>query len=115
MRLCYRMVVILPLLLAACTSGPAVPDASSGPDAALAAESAHDVPPLSGNPVVLEVVGALSTDDDVVCRRENVTGTHQKREICTTRAARREEQRDAQEWMRSGGLRGGATRVPAVR
>jgi len=115
MRHCSRIVLTLPFLLAACASGPAALDARPKPDASIAAEAAAKVLPLSGDTVVLQAGGVPATDDDVICRRENVTGTHQKREICTTRVARRQEQRDAQEWMRSGGLRGGATRVPPVR
>jgi len=103
---------ILPLLLVACVSEP-VAEPNGLPQAGTT-EGTPGAQPLIGERVVLEVA-QNPVDDAVICRRESLTGTYQKRVVCRTRAERRETQRDAQDWMRSGGLRGGASRVPTVR
>lgn len=46
------------------------------------------------------------TDDEVICRREVLTGSHWPREVCMTRGRREEIREKAQEWYRTGGREG---------
>lgn len=66
-------------------------------------------------PVVLRLVVVPPSADDYLCNDEAVTGSHQSREICKTRAQRAFERAQAQEWLRSGGYYGGGTNVSSAR
>jgi hypothetical protein len=97
----------LSLLLASCAS------IDSTPTPTLAA--AENVAPIGEDltlaPVVVQVQPAPLSQDDIVCKKEIVTGTHQIREVCESRRERATQRRSAQEWLRSGGFRGGGTVV----
>ena len=107
-------IVLTLLLLTACASQPA-PEGPAEQQREPVADARTDVEDVSAEAAVVRIIPARPSDGDVICRRESVTGTHQKREVCATRGERRERRRDAQEWHRSGGLRGGVVSVPTVR
>lgn len=99
-------------LLSACASQP-VPTAAQVA-ASNAALSAAEVERVKTKATVVEVEVPPPTLDNVICRRETPTGTHQSRRVCRTRGQMTVERESAQEWLRSGGRRGGASVVPAV-
>lgn len=109
------MVLILAASLAACAAHRVSPNSPAAQAQASAAGAAGETLPLRDEPVVLEVARTPPADAEVVCSEESVTGTHQERVLCATRAERRERQREAQDWLRSGGFSGGVSRVPTVR
>jgi len=78
-------IVLAVFLLPACASQPADESDSSIPnesDQAVAVNSAAEEDP-----------------DEMICRRENVTGTNFRRRVCMTRADRNRERDDSQEEM----------------
>lgn len=75
------------------------------------AHSAQQVADLSEDLAVMTINPPSLSEDDVLCAEQAVTGTHRIREICRTRAERDRQRRQAQEWLRSGGLLGGGTVV----
>lgn len=78
-------IVLAVFLLPACASKPADESDSSIPnesDQAVAVNSAAEEDP-----------------DEMICRRENVTGTNFRRRVCMTRADRNRERDDSQEEM----------------
>ncbi len=96
-------------LAAGCTT-TAVERAGSAAQA-----SAEPVAGAALQPTVVEVGPARPSADDLICRLEEVTGTHQRRDLCLTRGERARMRSQAQEWMRSGGLTGGVTNAIGLR
>lgn len=81
----YRVFIVLAALVVAGCASPPAPEnsvAATGTAASVAA-------------------GAESGDDpdELICRREQVTGTNFRRRVCMTRAQREQEQSDSQEEM----------------
>jgi uncharacterized lipoprotein YmbA len=101
-------------LLTACASRP-VPTAAQLAASGSAALSAAEVDQIKTKAKIVRVEVPPPSLDDVVCRRETPTGTHQARRVCRTRGEMAVERASAQEWLRSGGRRGGGSVVPAVR
>ena len=99
-------------VISACLIGCATSAPELASEAAAAAASLRDE---SLEPVVLNVVVVAPNPDDYLCDAETVTGSHQEREVCKTRAQRAFERTQAQEWLRSGGIYGGITSVSAAR
>ncbi len=107
MRISFAMaagVSILPLIASGCASHEPVPVASG-----------ETIADMSLNPIVITVAAIPATVDTVDCRDEQVTGTHQDREVCLTRSARAAQRRAAQEFLRSGGFSGGGTDASSLR
>jgi len=77
--------------------------------------SAEPVAGAALQPTVIQVGPARPSADDLICSVEEVTGTHQKRDVCLTRSERAWMRSQAQEWMRSGGLTGGTTNAMGLR
>ena len=102
-------------LLSACASEPPL-SASQASDADRSSEtlSREEAEKIAERAVVVTLVPGPAADDDTICRRETVTGTHRPRTICRTRAERRAMRSSAQDWYRSGGRDGGISRVPTV-
>ena len=57
---------------------------------------------------------APQVESDVVCQRVTPTGSHISERRCYTRQALRRQSEEAQEWLRSGGLRGSVSEVYSV-
>lgn len=102
------------LLLAACAAQPSAPEQPAAPPEPVA-DAQTDAEAVSADVTVVRIDPAPPSDDELICFRESVTGSHQKREVCATVAERRARRRDAQEWYTSGGHRGSYSRVPTVR
>ena len=45
-------------------------------------------------------------DEEIVCRREQKTGSHMRRVVCRSERERAEMRESSQDWLRSGGLEG---------
>lgn len=98
-------------LFAACLVGCATPPAELVSDVAVPVAQVRDG---TLEPIVLNVVVVAPSPDDYLCNEETVTGSHQEREVCKTRAQRAFERAQAQEWLRSGGYYGGGTSVSSA-
>lgn len=69
--------------------------------------SAENVKPTSDRVVGIEVKPrTVPGPNEIVCDETILTGTHQQRELCLSRAQRRAERAASQEWLRSGGFGG---------
>jgi hypothetical protein len=76
--------------------------------------SSANIAELAARAAVVNVEPNARTDDDTVCTKESVTGSHRSRTVCRTQAERRAVRSAAQEWFRTGGREGEVSRVPTV-
>ena len=90
--------IVFCLLFSACASDPANP----GSDALETAPSIA---------ATKEPLKPYAPGSDVTCRYERVTGSHMMRKVCKSEAEKQRAQKDAQDWMRTGGQRGSTTVV----
>jgi hypothetical protein len=61
-----------------------------------------------------QVEPARLGDEEPVCRKQSVTGSHRPRVICQTAAQRRATREAAQAWYRTSGRTGEISQVPVV-
>ncbi len=90
--------IICGLMMSACASVPADPGSATTDSSPAVAATKEPLEPF--NP-----------GSDVTCRYQRVTGSHMMRKICNSEAEKQRAQKDAQDWMRTGGQRGSTTVV----
>ena len=96
------------LLISACAQQPTVqqPPAAQLQPAALTASAAFSTEELRANAKQVAIQPPSISDDDVICRKETRVGSHFRRERCFQRGELKEATRNAQEWLRTGGING---------
>jgi hypothetical protein len=92
-------------LLSACVSAQ---------PAARAPPFLSETQPLAASPAVVQMEPARVGNDEPVCRRQKVTGSHRPRVVCQTAAQRSATRAAAQEWHRTRGRTGEISQVPVV-
>ena len=91
--------ILLTLLLLTACSTPA-------PDSATDTQSSSVATTSSAADAAVEDAASTDSDADMICRMEIVTGSNRRREVCLTRAQRREIQRNSRdEFNRNRALR----------
>ena len=102
----WRFLWIAPMLLCACASRP--PAASIDEPAVVYAQAGEEaVDEIRAEAAELDLTGVDPALDEVVCEREQKTGTHMRRTRCMSRRDRAAMRESSQDWIRSGGLEGG--------
>jgi hypothetical protein len=76
--------------------------------------SAAETQPLAAAPTVVQIARSRLEDDEPVCRKQTVTGSHRPRVVCQTAAQRSATREAAQKWYRTGGRTGEVSQVPVV-
>jgi len=109
----------LACLLSACAAGtegraPAAESQEATGAASAEHSTAQSVEAIAARAAIVNVEPDTRTDDDTICRKESVTGSHRSRTICQTQEQRRAVRSAAQEWFRTGGRQGEVSRVPTV-
>jgi hypothetical protein len=113
-----RLSSCLPVLfmcLAGFVGGCAANTGAHAPEALATASalSTEEVETIAERATAVTVAPTTPTDD-VICRKEQITGSHRTKTVCQTQAERRAVRSEAQEWFRTGGREGSVSRVPTV-
>jgi hypothetical protein len=99
---------VTPLVLWACASSPDLASNGNGQsEVVYAAVGPEAVDALRASATELDAVPNGPGADEVVCRREEKTGSHVRRVVCRTERERASMRQNSQEWLRSGGQEGG--------
>jgi len=114
------VIVIWVVSMAGCVSNPTAPTEAVQADAPVTnskevlASGAESVDTAAPSPERVAELASAESPDDVICRREKVTGSHFARKVCRTRAqieAEREAHQQALQRVNSTGFgaNGGGT------
>ncbi len=105
--------LLIVTLLTACAAQQPVPEptqlASAAPDEQTLQEIKLNVKVIPLSPT------RTPSGDELVCVTARPTGSHIPERRCITRAQQRRQNREAQEWLRSGGNLGSVTGIPTTR
>jgi len=84
--------------------------AQASPENSQAATDEESVEELRQNSQTV-AISPGTPNDDVYCVMEKRTGSHMREERCYSRSAQQRVNREAQEWLRTGGQRGSISNI----
>lgn len=102
----FYISAVVPVLLCACVSQSNRLSSTGEPGVIYADTEAEVVDELRAAATEVDLAAPAGADE-VVCRREEKTGSHVRRVVCRTERERAMMRQNSQEWLRSGGLEGG--------